>query len=136
MWCAVAEYVEDMRPLEYVSAEEIDDILLFAEETGYSDWVCNNVMRCEKNGKIVFIDTEKRSFQGYYDDSWELLRYILQKNNSVALMVLNDRIRELNQFNSKPIYANYYYYMCVYSDEDARKLYNLYNFLNAVESEI
>ncbi len=51
-----------LRGCSILTLEETKQIITLHDETGYSDFNGNNVMRDVKDGKLAFIDTEERSF--------------------------------------------------------------------------
>jgi|GEM_PF-3637830 len=53
------------QPIKCLDLKEVQDLVFFAQETGYVDFHTGNLVRNAQTGKLIIIDTENRSF--HYD---------------------------------------------------------------------
>lgn len=63
-WYIIAQKIEKIKDNPEITLEEIQQIWVLAQETGYSDWSDKNWFRDSRN-KLVCVDTEDRSFTLY-----------------------------------------------------------------------
>jgi hypothetical protein len=64
-WIIVTKYIHANNERKKLTLEEAQQLVLMAEETGYSDWGVNladNIIIDKDTGKIAFVDTENGSF--------------------------------------------------------------------------
>lgn len=111
--CVIGKEIKVGDQNEKISVREVQQLVQFAKLTGYLDWQFGgNVMR-DSDGKLVFIDTEDRSYLSYYFSNSHIVMHILYSwlpldRNAFAWLRDEEKKlnNEINEFKTTPLFGN------------------------------